>query len=416
MPELYISDFSYKDYLTYKIKEGDTPDSVAATMGIDTYRLRNYHNRYAPLEDCIGPVFPRHLEFLIIKPPEVQLTDEEKEQHRKYVVFNDSLGKLSLNYSQGEHTYGVLYTIENGQETQTLKHEIKVIWLAQDKGYHFYKVIRGHDMYVNDTAVNTMAEKIAHRAGQALYPLIIVVDEDGQWVDIYNFHEIKKRWQEAKTQISKYYKGHFVEKYFSIYDKNLKNKETLFLTLDKDWFLNALFNGIHIQYPPTKSKTRRITFPYLAKAENLTYTAEQVIDERLDVDNLIVIDINGKLDDLRTKTNFENELNLSVKEYSEEKITGNYKAKYFLNPNNYMPEAFIVSCDLALDNPQKYNVTVTNVHNTKKLVVASRQPLFISAHTVKQKSGSSFWYFFIMSILLLGCIYAFIKYYQFKFK
>lgn len=415
MPELYIPDFSYNNYLTYEIKEGDTPDSVANKMGVEVYALRSYHNRYCPLKDAIGPNFPHHLKFLIIKPVEKEPTEEEREQQRKYVVFNDASGKLSLNHSHGEHTYGLLNTIESGKETYTLKYEIKVIWLAQNGGFHFYKIIRGKDIYINDTAASTMAEEIAHQVAQALYPLTIVVNENGEWIDIYNFNEIKERWSQTKKQISKYYKGNFVEKYFSIHDKNLENSDTLLLSIHKDWFLNALFNGIHIQYPSTKSINRKIKFPHISKADSLIYNVEQVIDERLDADNLIVIDINGKLDDSRTKTDFENELNLPVKEYSEEKAAGNYMAKYFLNPNNYMPEAFTVSCGLTLDSPQKYTVTATNLHTAKELVIASRKPLIVSVSKTKPKSESSFWYFFIMTAILIAVLYGLIKYFIYKF-
>lgn len=416
MPKFYVPEFSYKDYLTYEIKKGDTTAVVAKNLGITVSDLRSYHNRYCPLEDLVHFDFPSHLKFLIIQPPKVELSDEQKEQQRKKVPFNDTPGKLTLNYSQGEKTYGVLYTIENGKKVHTIKQQIKISWAAENSGYHFYYITRDEVIYVNDTEVNTMAQEIAQKAAQALYPLLIVVDESGKWVYINNHDHIVERWGETKNQIRKYYKGEHVEKYFSIYDKNLADKDTLFLSMQKDWFLNALFNKIHVQYPPTKSIEKNIGFPYLAKTENIQYRVEQKIDDLLDVDNLIVIDINGKLDDSRTKTDFEKELNIPAKEYSEEKPTGNYRAKYYLNPNNYMPEAFIVTCDLALDIPQKYTISATHLHTAKELVIASRQPLFVGATTIKPKSGNSFWYWLIMILIFIAIMYGLSKLYIYKFK
>jgi hypothetical protein len=416
MPELYLPDFSYDDYQTYTIQEGDTPDSVAEKLGIDVYNLRSNHNRHCPLKDAIGPTFPRHLKRLIIKPPKVELRDEEKELHRKNVVFNDGFGKLSLNYSHGENTYGILCTIENGAEICTLKQEINVTWLAQNQGYHFYRIIRDANIFINDTIAHTMGEKIAQQAAQVLYPLTIVVNENGEWVDIYNFKEIEERWRDVKDQIRKYYKGKFVEKYFSIQDKNLENSETLYLTINRDWFLNTLFNGIHIQYPADLILEKEIDFPFIAKSDTIKYRVKQKADPLLDTDNLIVVDINGQLDDLRSKTDFENELKLPVKEYSEEKPTGNYRAKYFLNPNTYMPEAFTVSCDLALDTPQKYSITATNLHTVKEMVIASRESTFVGVTKTKQSSGNSFWFWFISILIFCGIIYVSIKYYNYKFR
>jgi hypothetical protein len=406
----YIKPFSYDDFLTYKIQEGDTPESVAEKLDIDLYALRSYHNRYCEsVEDCIGPTFPRHLKFVIVKPPTVQLTDEEKEQQRKKVVFNDSSRKLSLDYSHGEKAYAVLYTIESGEEVHTIKQQIKISWRAKNAGYHFYYVSRDKAVYVNDTLTNTMAEDIAQKASQALYPLLIVVDENGKWVGINNYNQIVERWNETKRQIKEYYKGDQTKKYFKIYNKNLADQDTLFFSLQKDWFLNALFNEIHVQYPPTESIQRNIGFPYLAKSENIQYKVEQKIDDLLDVDSLIVIDIEGRLNDKRTRTDFENELNHSVKEYSEEKPAGNYKAKYYLNPNSYMPEAFILSASLELDTPQKYTVTATHLHTAKEMVIGSRESIF--AGIIKPQKKDYFILYAILSILACILIFVFLVYF-----
>ncbi|KAF2079273.1 hypothetical protein [Flavobacterium sharifuzzamanii] len=408
----YIKPFSYDDFLTYKIQEDDTPESVAEKLDIDLYALRSYHNRYCEsVEDCIGPVFPRHLKFVIIKPPIVQLTDEEKEQQRNKVVFNDSPGKLSLNYSHGEKTYAVLCTIENGKDVHSIKQQIKISWQAENAGFHFYYVSRDEALYVNDTAVNTMAQEIAQKASQALYPLLIVVDENGKWVYVNNYDQIVERWNETKNQIRKYYKGDQTEKYFKIYDKNLADEDSLFLSIQKDWFLNALFNEIHVQYPQDLSLKKHTSFPHLPNTKSIQYFVNQKIDEHLDTNNLILIDIIGKLDDSRTKTDFQNELNHPVKEYSDEKAGGNYTAKYYLNPNSYMPEAFIVNADLELDIPQKYTVTATHLDTATELVIASRQPLFVSETTIKTKSGNSFWYLLFTILIFVALIYAISKLY-----
>ncbi|MDQ8011021.1 MAG: hypothetical protein REI96_01130 [Flavobacterium nitrogenifigens] len=399
MPNYYIPEFSYSNYTTYEIKERDTPENVAHNMGISVDQLRTYHNRFCPLEDLIGPSFPIHLKFVIIQPPTVNLTDEQKEQQRQKVVFNDAPGKLTLNHSHGENTYAVQYTIENGKEIYTIKQQIKISWRAKNEGYHFYYVSRYEDLYVNNIAANTMIEEIAQKASQALYPMLIVVDENGKWVYINNYDQIVERWNETKSKIRKYYKGDQTEKYFKIYDKNLEDEDSLFFSIQKDWFLNALFNEIHVQYPQDLSLKKHISFPHLAKTENIQYLVHQEIDDHLNIDNLIVIDINGKLDDSRTKTDFQNELKIPVKEYSEEKALGNYKAKYFLNPNTYMPEAFTVSCDLALDIPQKYTVTATNLHTAEKLVIASRELTFAGVYKPEKRNYSLL---YIILLFILG--------------
>ncbi|KUJ63467.1 hypothetical protein AR687_01900 [Flavobacteriaceae bacterium CRH] len=384
---LFIPEPSYEDHLTYKIKKGDTLLSVAKDLGIEPSLLRSYHNRFCPsLKDLIEADFPYHLEFVILAPEELELTDEEKEKNRKKVSRNDAPISISLDNAIINNTYGVLYTIENGKQVNTVKQGINVNWKAKsENNFYFFEITRIGAIYINDTKASTMAEEIAEQASNALYPLLVVVDETGEWQYINNFSQIKERWQETKEKITNYYKGEQVEKYFSIYDRNLEDSDTLYVSLKKDWFLNAFFNGIHLEYPSSLSIQKELGFPVLAKTENLNYLVNQKIDDHLDVDNFLVIDINGKLDDERTKTDFERALNLPVKEYSEQKVTGEYRAKYFLNPLKHMPEAIFISCTLELDIPQKYSVTISNLNDKEEMSTKPKAELFVEVIEPKKK-------------------------------
>lgn len=384
---LFIPEPSYEDYLTYKIKKGDTLLSVAQDLGIEPSFLRSHHNRFCiSVKDLIEADFPYHLEYVILAPEKIELTDDEKEKDRKKVVNNNGSIILSLDSAQINNSYSVVYTIENGDKVHTVKQQFNIKWKAKsENNFYFFEVNRIESTYVNDIITNTMVEEIAQKASYALYPILVVVDETGKWVYINNFSQIEERWQEAKKEIRKYYKGDQVEKYFSIYDRNLEDADTLYFSLSKDWFLNAFFNGIHIQYPSSLSIEREIDFPLMAKSENLNYKVNQKIDDYLDIDNFVIIDIDGKLDDERHKTDFERELNLPVKEYSEEKVAGNYRTKYFLNPLNHMPEAIFVSCSLELDIPQKYSVTISNLNDKKEMSATPEIQLFVEEVKPKKK-------------------------------
>ncbi|NRS87187.1 hypothetical protein HNQ02_000087 [Flavobacterium sp. 7E] len=387
---MYLKDDSKLSYsekhITYKIKSGDTLQNVARELNIEPRLLRAYHNIHCNLPDLIEADFPYQLDYLILAPEKVALTDEEREKKRAKVVFNDSPLCLSLNYARVDTTYGVLYTIENGDKTHTIKQKINVKWKAKsDNDFYFFEITRIGKIYINDTEADTMAEDIAEKASAALYPLIVVVDATGKWVDINNFEQVKKRWTTTKKEIQKYYKGAFIEKYFSIYDKTLENSDNLYLSLSKDWFLCALFNGIHVQYPPTLIIQKETGFPFITKEENISYQVDQTLDDYLDVDNFIIVAIKGNLNDERSKTDFDNALNIKVNEYTEERPIGTYRAKYFLNPNNYFPESVFVSCDLALDVTQKYTISISNLNDTKEQVIATRQKIFIDESKPQKK-------------------------------
>lgn len=383
----YVLEPSYGDYLTYKIKKGDTLLSVSQFLDVEPQILRSHHNRFCPTtKDLIEADFPYHLEYLILAPEKITLTDDEKENYRKKVAQNNGTITISLDNAKINNTYSVIYCIENGSETNTIKQQYNVSWKEKsENNFYFFEVNRVGRTYINDTESSTMVEEIAEKASSVLYPLLVVVDETGRWVYINNFNQIKERWQESKEQIRQYYKGDQVEKYFSIYDRNLEDNDTLYLTLSKDWFLNTFFNGIHLQYPSSLSMRKEIEFSLMAKIDNLKFSVEQKIDDYLDVDNFLVIEINGKLNNERHKIDLERELGLNVKEYSDQKAAGNYRAKYFLNPLNQMPETIFISCNLELDSPQKYSVTISNLNDKKEIITKPKQELFVEEIQTQKK-------------------------------
>lgn len=173
----FIPEISYKNYLTHKVKKGDTLISLSEELKIDSYSLRAYHNRYCPLEDLIEKNLPGHLEFIIIESPEEK---HLRESHRKKVVFSNKDFKLPFNPSGFQKVLFVLYTIENGADKTSLKEEISVKWLSTGpNGYSLFEINRISKIYVDDIADKIMADELAEMAASVLYPLQVVIDPDG---------------------------------------------------------------------------------------------------------------------------------------------------------------------------------------------------------------------------------------------
>ncbi|EKT3967491.1 hypothetical protein NTJ12_002586 [Flavobacterium psychrophilum] len=262
-----------------------------------------------------------------------------------------------------KRNYAVRYTIEDGNEVHTLKYEAGVKWIDTDiNGYSFFKIDRLSKVYIDDNEANTIVNELAEKVSSILYPLQVVVDQEGEWVDIHNFEEIKERWETKEAQILKDYPGEETEKYLVLYEENLISNQTLSLALSKDWFLRAFFNGVHTGYTSELTFEGYAYFPFIAKSEDLMFDIKQKIGKYLDENHLINIDIKGVLKNNRTKADFQYTIDLYNHPFGNQKVTGSYRAKYYLNPNNYSIETLFIECDFALDVPQKYTVMVTNLN------------------------------------------------------
>ncbi len=359
----YIEERNEDDHDKHPIKKGDTFKSVAEELGIEWQILRVYHNTHCIADaDVINAYFPSHLKFLLLKPIKLQANGEpEKEPLKKAIFSSDFI--VPFHSVNGKNKYGVMYTIKNGNKVDTLKYEVSVNWVNTDKnGYSFFEIDRLSKVYINDIEADTIVDELAEKTSSVLYPLLIVVDKVGEWIDIHNFEEIKERWETIEAEILEAYPGEETEKYVALFDKNLRSEETLSLALSYDWFIRAFFNGIHTAYTSKLTFEGYTYFPFVAKSDDLIFDIEQTVDAYLDENHLLNIDLKGVLDDPRTKTDFEYELDLPISPLVEQKAVGSYRAKYFLNPNNYTIQTLFIECDIALDVPHKFTVMVSNLN------------------------------------------------------
>ncbi|TRX30899.1 hypothetical protein FNW52_19490 [Flavobacterium sp. ZT3R18] len=359
----YIPDRDEEDHDKYFIKKGDTIKSVAEELGKEWQVLRIYHNNHCIADaDVINADFPSHLKFLLLKPIKLQANGEPEEVPLKKAVLGSGF-RVPFHHVRGKNKYGVIYTVENGEQVHTLKYEVSVNWVATDKnGYSFFEIDRLSKVYINDVEADTIADELAEKTSSVLYPLEVVVDQEGEWIDIHNLEAIKQRWETKESEILEAYPGEETEKYLAHYAKNLKSNQTLAAVLSNDWFIRSFFNGIHTEYTKKLTFEGYTYFPFIAKSDDLIFNIEQKIDEYLDENDLLNIDLKGVLDDAPMKTDLEYELDLPIHSLSDQKVVGSYRAKYFLNPNNYTIQTLFIECAIALDIPQKYTVMVSNLN------------------------------------------------------
>lgn len=409
MPELYIPPFSYDNYLTYKIKDGDIPQSVANQLGIDLYLMRSYHNRYCPLEDCIGPVFPRHLKFVIIQSEEDK---KIKEAYREPIHFSSPDFKLPFRPNQLNKNYLAEYTVFNGNEMYSIKEEIHVKWLATDNDYSCIQIDR-KALYINNNEKKSMADELAEITAKVFYPLKLVVNSDGKFVDIYNFDDIRNRWQKVKKEVLKEFRGVAVEERLKVFESKLDDNIVILKSFLNDWFLRAFFNGLNIEYKQTLTVENTIRFPISKKIGEVEFLVKQTILPTVDQYNLVNVTQTGTLSDSRSKDDFENNLLFpytNTEEKEVQKLEGNFEAYYFLNPNTNVVDSLYLECEIKLDIPQKIAIAISSFKDQGKLMIDSGISLYVPAEKKKQDL-ELFWMKVTVIVVIIVGVYGVYKFY-----
>lgn len=323
---------SRSKHLTYKIRKGDTLESVAKVLEIKAQELRRYHNIYCEISDLIEADFKSHLEYLILAPLK-SAGDVVEKKPRRVNLGNDY--RLPFSPEQMDESYKVKYISEVGDEIDVTEMKISVKWIAADKNkYHLFEINRASDIYVNGKMPDTMMDGLAAKTAEVLYPLKIVVDEFGKWIDIYNHAEIESRWEKIKSEILDYYEGEVVEKYIEHVERTLESSERVLRSLRSDYFLRAFFNGIHVGYTADYEFEKDLSFPLQKETESV-FRVQHKMAPNLDDAGYIRIEQKGNYTD--SGLGFL---------YGHAHLKVNYNAVYFLNSDAYTIEKMNLECTI----------------------------------------------------------------------
>ncbi|VXC01365.1 conserved hypothetical protein [Flavobacterium sp. 9AF] len=345
-------------YKKYKIKKNDTLESIANKLEKSIHEIKSFHNVFCDSDSYIGVSLPNHLKELYIYPE-----FNEKELSLLQKVFTNDNYKLSQTPSNNTLNYGVMYTIYSGKEKNSIKFEVEVQYLEKKNEDNLLFLVNKKSItYINDEEVNTIADELAVKTSSVLYPLELVITNEGNWIAIHNYETIYKRWEKIKEAILDEYEGEWVEKYLNLNEKTLADENLLFDSLKKDWFLASYFNTVFVYYSHKYRFNTKISFPILPNCKAVEYDIEQKINEFIETNDTIRIEQNGELKDERSKLDLENNLNVPYygalyPDYNKAK--GNYRSVYLINAKTKVIESLFLECSVELDIEKKTQIVVS---------------------------------------------------------
>ncbi|KAF2333766.1 LysM peptidoglycan-binding domain-containing protein [Flavobacterium daemonense] len=342
----------YGRFKTYRIEKGDTPQSVAKKLGISLQELRRYHNMHCKLADLIEADFKGYTKLIILAPEKSELeleADEIREKKPKKVAFGKD-NKLPFQPRGISRDYSVKYTYNIGNLTDALEMGVRVRWLATDNNnYHFFEIRKSINLFIDDKAPDRLMDDIGVKLVQVLYPLNIVVDNEGKWIDIHNYEEIVSRWKNKKEKIVEYYNGGITPKYIEHCELSLASSEQLLKSLYSDHFLRSFFNGMYIKHTDDFVCESEISFP-LERNKESKFQIQQKVDPYLNDSNLIKVQQNGDYINLNIHSNLGFEL-----------FDGDYNATYFLTPDLYFIKNMNVECKIDFNKAIKLLIEVEDL-------------------------------------------------------
>lgn len=353
------------NYHTYKIKPKDTLASIAKELGLDINELKAYHNQRTELYGQIKQKLPYFLQEIYVPPKGYGLKNGKEVWLDNSINEPDTLnepffGKLNRVHTEKSITYEVLKVITTGNKKLTIKYQVCVQFYKLDyESNNFVSIDIVSKTYINNKEPDLIAEEMAMACSKALYPIEFKINTNGLLQDIQNHEEILKRWKKQKEENLRYFKGKVAENYMNLFEQNIKSKEKLFDSLQKDWFYKTYFNDIYTVYGEGFNINVPTDFPILPHQENIIYTVDRTATIFLK-SNRLKIQINGSNKNKNTTENSK----------------GKYNAIYNLSQKNHVIDFAYVCCNINSRIHKSAIITITKIKEEASAKKVS-QPQFL---------------------------------------
>jgi hypothetical protein len=356
-------------YPKYKIKPGDTIERLTQLFGFERSVWLRYHNDKCRMEHVIRNKIPPAVREIYLLPElwdkadflnaQSALKEVSEKRIRQKVEFGYEK-TLPMKACYETLHYGVMLTLFNAGTANTIKCERSVRWLKKEDKRHLIEVDNPSGTYINDREPDLVFDVLAVKAASALYPLELIVMRAEGIIGIHNLSAIRKRWENVRLQIRKYYEGDTLEKYLRLHDKTLQNEDALLRSLHNDWFLHAYFNKIYQTYGENHSFSNIISVPFIFDAKEIEYTVKQNIHPIVDERGYIKIEMKGNFSDKRSVVDLESGLNYA--QYPSIQPLGNYCAQYLLESKCHTIDTLTVDCSLDLSKGKKTSIVVSRIN------------------------------------------------------
>lgn len=348
---------SENQYSRYEIQKGDTLESIARNLNIELDDLRQYHNSRSKLEDCLAGKLKSHLKFLMVPNEKEEVIVEKNKLQPVQFISQEYI--LPFQTFELNHQYSVLYTIQKGESIQTLEQNFSVRRLKPDRkqdDYHFIEINKISELLIDGSPVSTKAYKVAEKMAEILYPLRIVVNKQGKWIDLNSYEKLKERWEKQKDNIRDSFDGVLYKTLANNVENVITDDKSLVNFLSGNWFLRTFFNGIHMAYTENFEIEKKLYFPAIAEVDDIEFNIKQKVNPYLNELNQIEV--------------------TQIGEAENEYLIGNYISKYSLNPNNYIVQQIKLECNMNMKKSREISLSIKNLDESK-IILDSGISLFV---------------------------------------
>jgi hypothetical protein len=341
-----------KQYSVYDIKKGDTLERIATFFEKSKQEIVGFHNIYAKQDDLIGMELPSHLQQLFLFPNlHFKATGVDKHLNGNY---------LHHQYHKIINNFRVQYTSTKGEEKTHVDFDISL----QNKGIfkegHIYEINKISATEINgDDDINDI-ENVKELLLNLIYPIQVLVRENGTWQELLYDKRIVKRFELAKEHILGYNKGQLVDDLLEYAEKNINNEISFKNLFVDNWLLDAIFSNVYRYYNNNEATEEALHFAVLKGVPSQEFMVLQSISNFDEDKKLVTVCKKGMLNDERTREQLEQlveEQNFDGQ--GETFANGALEQNIVLNVETFALESIYLKANLDLQGKRVVEIVLT---------------------------------------------------------
>ncbi|MBE7635092.1 hypothetical protein LNJ05_12095 [Tenacibaculum finnmarkense genomovar ulcerans] len=322
---------------TYIIQLHDTLQTVADTYGYTSLDLQTYHNTFCDLDkrivmginrlnEVILPPLGRSLENGVLIP----LKGKQKEVDFYY---NKSVNN---NISRLNNNYGIIIKEQNnGSAIKRRNYTVNMMFKEISKSNLYTIELNKTQTYIDYKEPTLLAETLAQKLGEPLFPVKIGVDKKGEFVAVLNQELVFEKWKNTKEAIEQYYKSAFVTNLINKTEAAYRNKNKIKKALLQNIFFTFYFSGIYTAYGNKLAFQKKMNIPLYPFYKEVEYTVIQSVEPYLNSIGKIVIHQKGYVSDKRTSEDIKQKKDYPF--YNDAvPLEGELQITYFLEPKTHI--------------------------------------------------------------------------------
>jgi hypothetical protein len=339
-------------FAVYTIKKGDTLATVAAFFEKSQQEIKGFHNVFCEEDDLIVIDFPKSLTQLYVYPY----------LHYKAIGVSEHMDQSTSLRQKKQETianYTVQFLATEGEKRTIVDFEISLTHKAQVKQGHVYVISKISPTTLNGELDLNDTEEVKEKIVGIVYPLEVLVHDNGTWQEIIYDKAITKRFKALQSEIKDFYKGPIVHNMMAHAQEVISNEENFKKVFAHNWLLDSIFSNIYRYYNHQEPIKETFKFALLDSVPPLQFEIEQNIGEFIPESKLVTINRQGTLNDPRTRADFEKQvLEPRYDGKGAVKAAGRFEQKITLNMQTFALESIYLHAEIELQTPRSVEIKI----------------------------------------------------------